>query len=336
MKLRLFNPHNQRPMLVRTPLPGFDPEYYLSRYPDIRDAGLDPLYHYLLAGWKEGRDPSAGFSTSGYLDANPDVSAAGVNPLLHFVNTGFAEGRSGHCKDPTTPDARPPTAEASMTDLVDDLGPETLPSGVYPSEGDPSRITARYIRDTPAGERGINLGSGGATIPGWINIDSVYPWHVTILWDLSGGLPFVPNESMNAVYSEHFMEHIPRLGGLNLMKEAYRILRPGGYVRIAMPCLDELISNYGGTPSLGPDTKNEFADLYGDLIQTKGEWLNVAMRAWGHMYIYNYEDIAIVLEQAGFKNVRREKLNQSSVPFLSNRETRPENQSSLIVEATKI
>src|SRR5580700_10732472 len=58
--------------------------------------------------------------------------------------------------------------------------------GLYPSQGDPVRIMARYIETTPAHERGLNLGCGGATFPGWINIDGEYPWHVSILWDLRG------------------------------------------------------------------------------------------------------------------------------------------------------
>ncbi|MGU3284979.1 hypothetical protein [Methylobacterium mesophilicum] len=107
MKLRLPNPLERRPALIKTPLPGFDPIYYLYWYPDVCAAGLDPLQHYLLAGWKEGRDPSAGFSTSGYLATNPDVATAGHNPLLHFVNTGFAEGRGGYLKDPAAPAPRP-------------------------------------------------------------------------------------------------------------------------------------------------------------------------------------------------------------------------------------
>ncbi|MBN4095663.1 hypothetical protein [Methylobacterium sp. OT2] len=107
MKMRLTNPLDKRPKLVRTPLPGFDPIYYLFWYPDVRAAGLDPLHHYLHHGWKEGRDPSAGFSTSGYLAANPDVAATSHNPLVHFVNTGFAEGRGGYAKDPAAPAPRP-------------------------------------------------------------------------------------------------------------------------------------------------------------------------------------------------------------------------------------
>lgn len=81
-------------------LPGFDPAYYLTSYPDVEASGQDPLQHYLEHGWKENRDPSAGFSTSGYLNANPDVLAAGQNPLLHFLNNGLSEGRTGYAKNP--------------------------------------------------------------------------------------------------------------------------------------------------------------------------------------------------------------------------------------------
>ena len=107
MKLRLPNPFDSRPSLIRTPLPGFDPIYYLFWYPDVRAVVQDPLRHYLYHGWKEGRDPSAGFSTAGYLAANPDVAASGHNPLVHFVNSGFAEGRTGYLKDPAAPAPRP-------------------------------------------------------------------------------------------------------------------------------------------------------------------------------------------------------------------------------------
>ena len=77
---------------------------------------------------------------------------------------------------------------------------------------------ARYIMDTQAAKRGINLGCGYEKIEDWVNIDSEYPWHVTIYWDLRGGLPFVPDGTMAAVYSEHFMEHVPRAGGLRIME----------------------------------------------------------------------------------------------------------------------
>lgn len=73
--------------------PFFDRGYYLSRYPDIASAKVDPLWHYCMTGWREGRDPSAAFDTRYYLGENKDVAAAGINPFVHYVGDGRHEGR---------------------------------------------------------------------------------------------------------------------------------------------------------------------------------------------------------------------------------------------------
>jgi hypothetical protein len=79
----------------------FDVDFYLRANPDVREAGVDPLSHFLVDGWREGRDPSAEFNTSYYLHTNPDVRAADICPLLHYVNSGAAEGRLRTLKDTT-------------------------------------------------------------------------------------------------------------------------------------------------------------------------------------------------------------------------------------------
>ena len=71
----------------------FDVCWYLDQYPDVADAGVDPVLHYVRCGAKEGRDPAPWFSTSAYLQANPDVAASGVNPFYHYIRYGFVEGR---------------------------------------------------------------------------------------------------------------------------------------------------------------------------------------------------------------------------------------------------
>ena len=73
--------------------PLFDPIYYLANNSDVAAAGVDPYQHYMVSGWKEGRDPSALFNTKYYLDQHPDVKAAGINPLSHFETNGWKEGR---------------------------------------------------------------------------------------------------------------------------------------------------------------------------------------------------------------------------------------------------
>ena len=78
--------------LLRTS-PLFDRAYYLATYPDVADAAIDPVVHYLQFGWREARQPSMSFDGNRYLDDNPDVRAAGVNPLVHYLAFGKQEGR---------------------------------------------------------------------------------------------------------------------------------------------------------------------------------------------------------------------------------------------------
>lgn len=198
----------------------------------------------------------------------------------------------------------------------------------------PRHVVELYLRDTPEGKRGLNFGCGGVTFKEWLNIDAEQPHHVDILWDLRQGIPFVPDGTFDAVYSEHFLEHIDRRSALQLARDCLRVLRGGGRIRVAMPDLDKLLRDYHEDNKY-PEVHDEFAEFYGALFRTRGELLDIAMRAWGHTYLYNYEDAALLLRTAGFSNVNRVQLNQSDFPLLVNRESRPVEQSSLIVEACK-
>lgn len=74
----------------------FDADFYRCSNPDVARSGANPLAHYLVWGWREGRDPHPLFSTNYYLDRNPGVARNGINPLLHFLSHGWREGRDPH------------------------------------------------------------------------------------------------------------------------------------------------------------------------------------------------------------------------------------------------
>lgn len=71
----------------------FSASWYLKTYPDIAENGIDPAKHYLIFGWKEGRDPSENFITKEYLEINEDVNFC---PLYHYEKYGKYERR--HCR----------------------------------------------------------------------------------------------------------------------------------------------------------------------------------------------------------------------------------------------
>lgn len=80
----------------------FDPAYYLLQYRDCRLADVDPLWHFVRYGWREGRNPSPYFDTEYYLRTNADVRQSGINPFVHYLRYGQKEGRLPH------PSFRPP------------------------------------------------------------------------------------------------------------------------------------------------------------------------------------------------------------------------------------
>jgi hypothetical protein len=120
--------------------PMFDAEWYLERYPDVREAGYHPYRHYLLHGSREGRDPNPGFDTTWYLAAYPDVRRSGVDPLDHYSAVGIGEGR-----EPAPPMLErfgvpeitllylhiPKTGGTAVRRLLERLYPEHLQAFVY-------------------------------------------------------------------------------------------------------------------------------------------------------------------------------------------------------------
>lgn len=70
----------------------FDAKYYKETYPDLSET-VDLVGHYIRHGWREGRNPAEWFSVRDYLTAYPDVAAAGIDPFAHYLRCGRIEGR---------------------------------------------------------------------------------------------------------------------------------------------------------------------------------------------------------------------------------------------------
>jgi len=172
----------------------------------------------------------------------------------------------------------------------------------------------------------LHVGCGAHRLPGWINAD-VHP-RVDLIIFLEKRLPFREN-SLRFIYTEHVLEHVTYKTGVSFLREAYRVLQPGGVIRIAMPDLDDLIDGYQKDWRRF-DWVNWPAHRF---IKTRAEMINIAFRWWGHQHLYNREELERALREAGFKDYRFQQPGESDFPDLCGLETRPE--SILIVDAVK-
>lgn len=114
--------------------------------------------------------------------------------------------------------------------------------------------------DQPRGAR-LNLGCGHNAVDGWDNYDRspmimlrkipalrgvlyklkvlhadhMKTWPENIIQrDLSKPLPY-PDNTAEAVYSSHMLEHLYLDDARALLRECFRVLRPGGLIRFAVP-----------------------------------------------------------------------------------------------------
>ena len=80
----------------------------------------------------------------------------------------------------------------------------------------------------------LHLGCGERFIPGFVHVDAhAYP-HVDHQAKAEN-LAFVENGSADLLYASHLLEHYGRSEIEGVLSEWYRVLRPDGVLRLAVP-----------------------------------------------------------------------------------------------------
>lgn len=89
----------------------------------------------------------------------------------------------------------------------------------------------------------LNLGCGSHFDNRWVNVDFSDTGPGVIVYDLRKGIPFT-DASFDVVYHSHVLEHFSRTAGKQFLKECYRVLKPNGVIRVAVPDLRAIIKCY--------------------------------------------------------------------------------------------
>ncbi|MEM7785583.1 MAG: methyltransferase domain-containing protein [Planctomycetota bacterium] len=89
----------------------------------------------------------------------------------------------------------------------------------------------------------LNLGCGRNFHSSWVNVD-LGPIHADVIeHDITDGIPF-DNDSFDAVYHSHVLEHLNPDQGKTLIRECNRVLKPGGVLRVVVPDLERIAILY--------------------------------------------------------------------------------------------
>ena len=89
----------------------------------------------------------------------------------------------------------------------------------------------------------LNIGCGRRYHADWINLDLTSRDASVVQWDITKGLPFADN-ALRAVYHSHVLEHLRPGDGERLMAECFRVLAPGGVLRVVVPDLEKIAELY--------------------------------------------------------------------------------------------
>lgn len=158
----------------------------------------------------------------------------------------------------------------------------------------------------------LNLGCGGYPKPGWNNYDLISHPGV-ISRDLTTGLP-EPDSSVSEIFTEHFMEHIELKAAVNLLQHCWRVLKPGGRIQIVMPDCRKIADMYLRNDIEGMRLIGLYEANNGSMCQ----FLNQAMRAWGHKFLWDVDELSHQMRLLGFLNIREvpmeERLGYRKIP----------------------
>jgi predicted SAM-dependent methyltransferase len=160
------------------------------------------------------------------------------------------------------------------------------------------KVIQRYL--SGQGFKGLQVGCGPHKLPGWINSDLPGNPIADIAIDITDGLPF-PDACLDVIYAEEVIEHIDRFEGIEFVKEAYRVLRPGGVLKLTTPDLTNVCRIFLGQHEKAKVEQFATTWISGDF--SNEIWLNQIFLYYGHQHVYSANSLTNILKQAGFSTV---------------------------------
>jgi predicted SAM-dependent methyltransferase len=173
----------------------------------------------------------------------------------------------------------------------------------------------------------INIGSGMISLPEYCNLD-IYT-QADLIIDLERKLlPFKDN-SIDVAVCISTINYFTRKRGEEIIKDTFRVLKPGGIARFGVQDLKLIVTKY-----INNDREFFFQKLPDGRERFTGATIADKINSWfygyacgknrGGKYFYDYETLALLFKEAGFSKIENKKYQESAIPNITAIDNRPE------------
>jgi predicted SAM-dependent methyltransferase len=207
----------------------------------------------------------------------------------------------------------------------------------------------------------VNIGCGSTPTPGWLNFDNSLSVRLAripmvallrgrgdgltsrfvavareegIQWaDATKKIPLEAN-SVEVIYSSHMVEHLDPEEVRTFLKEAHRVLTPRGILRIAVPDVGKLVSNYLTTGDADELVAQTFlAARKPKTLLEKLKYLVVGSRH--HHWMYDGASLSRLLASMGFIDAKVLNAGTTGILAPGDLDLYERHEESIFVEALK-
>ena len=136
----------------------------------------------------------------------------------------------------------------------------------------------------------LHLGCGKKYLEGFVHVDLLKYDHIDYIAPIHD-LYFAKNSSVEMIYASHVLEHVDRNSYEKVLDEWYRVLKPKGILRIAVPDFGACVQHYIASGNL-----NDILGLLAGGQKDKHDF---------HKMIFDEKLLTHSLMKAGFIEVKK-------------------------------